>query len=401
MQDRVLVLAPVGRDARLAAETIRRAGAQAEIFTDVGELCLQIPRGAGALLLTQEALSPSDADQLLAGLAAQPPWSDLPVIVLVSRETPIGTLLSEILGQRVNATFLERPTGAATLVRAVEMALRARRRQYELRDFLLALAAAQEAEHRARAAAEEAARSRDEFLASVAHDLKNPLGAIKGYAQFVQRQLAKGNAPPEKIVENLQRINDISSRAVAQIDDLLYAARLQAGQPLKLSPEPADLVALIGRVTAESQEANRDYRIQLETRLAQLPGQWDTSHLERALANLLGNAVKYSPQGSTVTVGLAIDGTQAVVTVHDQGIGIPTDDLPHIFERFYRAANATQLAGTGLGLAGVRQIVEQHGGTVAVESELGKGTCVTMRLPIVSAGAADDEDSALAEAEGA
>jgi signal transduction histidine kinase len=383
-EERVLVLAPVGRDATLAQHALCRVGIAAEVCSDIDAVCREIAHGAGVVLLTQEAINGHGTERLLATLDDQPPWSDLPVVVLVSRDAAASVLLHTLLGGRVNATFLERPTGAATLVRAVEMGLRARRRQYELRDYLLALASAQEAEHEARALAEEAVRSRDEFLTSVAHDLKNPLGAIKGYAQLLQRRLRTTRGlDPLTIEEQLRRIEGMADRTSIQIDELLDAARLQAGQPLPLNLAPVDLSELVERVAAEWQGASPLHSIHVERVTTELLGVWDARRLERVLSNLIGNAIKYSPEGGQVTIRTCHEPDGVVLVVQDGGIGIPAQDLPHVFERFYRASNATGLEGTGLGLAGVRQIVEQHGGSIAIESDEGRGTRVTVRLPVV------------------
>jgi signal transduction histidine kinase len=127
--------------------------------------------------------------------------------------------------------------------------------------------------------------------------------------------------------------------------------------------------------------------IKLVTEPGELVGAWDKSRLERVIENFYSNAFKYSPTGGEVTVSIgrvsASDGKWAELVVRDRGIGIPAADLPHVFERFHRGANVTgHIAGTGIGLAGVKQIVEQHGGAVRVESVEGKGTAVTVRLPL-------------------
>ena len=113
-------------------------------------------------------------------------------------------------------------------------------------------------------------------------------------------------------------------------------------------------------------------------------GWWDTVRLERVLGNLLSNAVKYSPEGGIITVKVTKEGDQwAVLSVEDQGVGIPADDLPHIFDRFHRAANiAGQIKGSGLGLASAHQIIKQHGGTITATSQQGKGATFTVRLPL-------------------
>lgn len=240
----VLILAPVGRDAALAESTLRQAGIVTTICSDIEQLRCAAEPGVGALLLTQEALSSATVARLLQVLQSQPPWSDLPLVVLVSGGASRSPLPHPIttLERQANVTVLERPVRASTLVNSVQVALRARRRQYELRDLLSARARAEEAERQARVTAEEAVRIRDEFLAAVAHDLKDPLGAIKGYAQLIQRRAAKASSPEAaKLGQDLAKIDTMISRAVAQVDELLDLARLQAGQPFALSLGATDL----------------------------------------------------------------------------------------------------------------------------------------------------------------
>ncbi len=383
---RILIAAPVGRDAVLAQAVLQRADFGAEICRDLDHLSCEIEAGAGAALLSQEALVPSGTACLRASLAAQPPWSDLPVVVLASAEAT--TAVGEMLGESANATVLERPVSASTLVGTVRSALRARLRQYDVRDHLQARVAAEEAERRARAEAEAAVRIRDEFLAAVAHDLKNPLGAIRGYAQLLQRRVARSDAlDAGSLAQGLVTIDQMVGRAVAQIDELLDLARLHAGQALPLDLRPTDLVALVDRVAQVYQETTTRHRLRVERAAAEVVGVWDAIRLERVLGNLLSNAIKYSPEGGEIVLTVAEETrgrqTWATLTVRDQGIGIPPSDLPHIFERFYRASNApVHVSGTGLGLAGSRQIVEQHGGTIAATGAEGGGTVFIVRLPI-------------------
>ena len=193
-EDRVLVVAPIGKDASLAGNVLRNAGIDAEACAGPVDLGEALSSGAGCLMLTQEALSPPFVEWLLDSLDTQPPWSDLPLVLLVSggAEPPESLSPATPLVQRTNASILERPIRIATLLSVVWAALRARRRQYEVRDLLLARARAEEAEHEARLVAEEAVRIRDEFLSSVAHDLRNPLTAIKAHSQILQRQCRVG-----------------------------------------------------------------------------------------------------------------------------------------------------------------------------------------------------------------
>jgi signal transduction histidine kinase len=230
-------------------------------------------------------------------------------------------------------------------------------------------------------------REKDAFLATASHDLKNPLASIKGNAQLIGRQVARGAVDPARLAAGLASIDSAASQMAALIDALLDLTRLRLGRPLELERQPTDLVALARRVAAEQQATSERHRIVVDSAEAELVGSWDARRLERVLGNLLSNAVKYSPQGGPITVAVARapepERTWAVLTVRDRGLGIPARDLPRIFEHFHRAANvAGAIPGTGVGLAGARQIVEQHGGTISVESREGEGSTFTVRLPL-------------------
>lgn len=388
--ERILILAPVGRDARLAARALGAAGLANHVCSDINELSQELEVGAGTLLLTQEALAREAVERLLSALSRQPPWSDLPIIVLLGGG-PTNRVVNTLFGvfdERANVTFLERPVRTAMLVRSVKVALRARHRQYEIAELLQLRAMAEGAERQARTAAEEAVRTRDEFLASVAHDLKNPLGSIKGFAQLLQRQAKRVGTPEtDRLAQGLARIDTMAIKMVSQIDELLDLARLQSDQSLPLEPRPTDLVELVQRVVAEYTSVSLPDRLRIEIAEPEVTGVWDPARLERVLGNLLSNAIKYSPPDTTVTVNVTCEDSRgqywARVTVQDRGIGIPVADLPRLFQRFFRASNVIGRApGSGLGLAGARQIVEQHGGTLTVRSEEGCGSAFTVRLPI-------------------
>jgi signal transduction histidine kinase len=231
--------------------------------------------------------------------------------------------------------------------------------------------------------AQEAIRLRDEVLAAVSHDLKGPLTAISGQAQLLKRRLAEGGGPTHDAIESVDRITRATARLGALVNELIDVARLQAGQPLQLHLRPTDLVELARRCVAECQESAPSHAMRVETALDRLVGVWDQFRLERVIENLLGNAVKYSPGGGEVVVTIDRDDQgRAVLSVRDQGVGIPPADLPRVFERFHRGANVMRsIRGSGVGLAGARQIVEQHRGTIEAESAEGKGSTFTVRLP--------------------
>lgn len=268
------------------------------------------------------------------------------------------------------------------------------------RELNAALQAALHERNAALEALQDATRTRDEFLAAASHDLRTPLTAILGVAQMLRRREARGTLEPARFLEALRSIEGAARQMSAIIDELLDLARLRIARPLDLHKQPLDLVALARQVMDQCQQITDRHEILLETTVASLVGDWDGSRLERAMANLLGNALKYSPDGGRVTLSLGQEGEGpndwAVVSVRDEGLGIPAAELPRIFEPFRRASNVVgRISGTGIGLAAVRQVVEQHGGTVSAVSEEGRGSTFTLRLPLARDAADNPPASAL------
>jgi signal transduction histidine kinase len=247
-----------------------------------------------------------------------------------------------------------------------------------------------EAAEAARREAETAVRLRDQVLAAVAHDLRTPLAAISGHAQLAARRLRRAEpAPPvAAALSDLARVQVGAKRVARWVEALSDVARGSLGGPAPLDVQQVDLVALTEQVLAEHRQPGSRHRFRLETTAAPLSGRWDAGRLERVLHNLVGNAVKYSPDGGEIDVALGREGQPdaaggyAVVRIGDHGLGIPAADLPHIFEPFRRGGNvAGFIEGSGIGLAGARQIVELHGGTIEAESAEGQGSTFTVRLP--------------------
>lgn len=230
----------------------------------------------------------------------------------------------------------------------------------------------------------QALRLRDEFLAAAAHDLKTPLTAISGHLQLVRRRVDAGLAP--RVATSLDEAERSTSWMNALIDELLDVARLQSGEALVLDRREIDLVDVARSVVDRATQRAQRHALELEPSVTTLIGPWDPARIERVLTNLVDNAIKYSPRGGTIRVALdrEADGAQAwaVVAIRDEGLGIPAADLPRLFTRFYRASNTGGIAGTGIGLEAAQRMVEQHGGSIGVESIEGRGTTVTVRLPL-------------------
>ena len=237
---------------------------------------------------------------------------------------------------------------------------------------------------------------KEAFLDAVAHDLGNPLTTVKGQAQLLRRRARQGRADLATLETSLAAIEAATDRATRLIGELTDTARLEAQRPLELRRTAIDLVALAEASITEFQAAAAGQQLHLEASITEVVGLWDADRLTRVLENLVANAVKYSPAGSTVVVRVdreeTPEGPLAVLSVADQGVGIPAADRPHIFERFRRGGNVSgRFAGSGLGLWGSQRIVAQHGGTIAIDSTEGKGTTVTVRLPLEVKGKMPDD----------
>jgi signal transduction histidine kinase len=218
----------------------------------------------------------------------------------------------------------------------------------------------------------------------VSHDLRNPLFLIKGAAELMRDHVEHAGGQRQDLISNLERIERAVGQADRVVDDLVDLLRLQAGREVVLEKAPADLVALARRAV-ELHGYNTDvHRILLRTELPALFGEWDERRLERVLANLLTNAIKYTPAGrGDIVVEVSVAERCAVLSVADQGLGIPPGDLPRIFEPFYRGqAVDGVIPGAGIGLTSVLHTVEQHGGTIEVHSRVGSGTTFVVHLPL-------------------
>ncbi|MFL5760100.1 MAG: sensor histidine kinase [Thermomicrobiales bacterium] len=244
--------------------------------------------------------------------------------------------------------------------------------------------------HRLRAAV----RERDAFLAAISHDLRTPLTVIKGYAELLASELKKeATVDQTRIAKRLDQITSSAGRLTNLVERLLWLAQLEMDQPIVLQRTPTDLVALAGRIVHEHEQTTTLHQLGLTSSSAKVEGCWDPELIQSVVANLVSNAIKYSPHGGPIDLKIDFDDSRqmAMLSVSDRGLGIPSIDLPHIFDRFYRAANVgDRIVGTGLGLAGVHHAVEAHGGRVAVESNEGVGSTFVVELPLDCEDAAQD-----------
>jgi PAS domain S-box-containing protein len=230
--------------------------------------------------------------------------------------------------------------------------------------------------------AQTAIEARDEFLSIASHELKTPTAALITANQLLLKWIAREPASNERVQRELEVIKIATQRLNKLIDSLIEFAHIQTGR-FYLARHPVELCQLVKQILAELQTTPRHYvSLICPDESLSVPG--DAARLERALYNLIQNAVKYSPRGGPIVVHVERQGEQALVQVIDRGIGIPAAALPQLFQRFYRASNAMQqkIGGMGIGLYLVKEIVTRHGGQVEVNSVEGQGTTFTIRLPL-------------------
>jgi PAS domain S-box-containing protein len=233
-------------------------------------------------------------------------------------------------------------------------------------------------------------RHKDEFISVASHELRSPLTVIRGQAQLLQRQLRRqekqGKLPAfwRHFLESMEGIEAQTGRMNDLVNDLLDVSKIQAGK-LTLRRTPVPLMPLLTRVLKHWEPISTQHQFVLEVgeQLGQVVGQWDATRVEQILHNLLGNAVKYSPEGGKITIRGEMVDQQVLVQIDDEGMGIPPEALAHLFERFYRAANVGMIGGTGLGLYISHQLAVAHGGTLWTDSAgPGKGSTFSLRLPL-------------------
>jgi signal transduction histidine kinase len=374
----VAVLAPSGRDGPLAERVLGRWGMQVKAYPNAQRLGAAIRDGVGTVLLAEECLAAGSREEIISALDAQPGWSDVPVIILtaegeLSRAIADGV---EALAARGNATLLERPVRVATLVTVTRAAMRARQRQYELRDQLEWLTAA-------RAEAELANRAKMEFLAMMSHELRTPLNAIGGYAALLDLGV-RGPVTAEQR-QDLQRIQKSQRHLLGLINGVLNFARIETGQ---VSYQIANVPVNDLLETAESliapQARDRGIRLDVERCEPELAVRADSEKAQQVMLNLLTNAVKFTEPGGYIRVRCASRDDVVMVFVEDTGHGIPSEKLDAIFEPFIQVE--TQLTrthdGVGLGLAISRDLARGMGGDLSVRSSVGSGSTFLLTLPM-------------------
>jgi signal transduction histidine kinase/CheY-like chemotaxis protein len=379
--DRVVLLAPTRRDAQTATVLLREADIEVAPSTGFRDALAELGRGAAAFIIPEEAITPIRHAQLLEVLREQPAWSDLPLLVL-ARAGVDSTTSSDVVRTLGNVTLLERPLRVATLVSAVRTAIRARLRQYQIRDQLAA-------RDQAETALRQADRRKDEFLATLGHELRNPLSPIVSALHLLRL-----DGVPEKANQHaLAVIERQVSHLTGLVDDLLEVSRITRGL-VDIRHDAIDLVAAVrGAVeTVRPAIARAGHRLELDLPATPVAVSGDLLRLTQVFANLLTNATKYTDAGGHIRVTVRVVNGRVVTSVRDSGIGIAAHHLETVFDMFMQIDRAHRLSqgGLGIGLTLVKSLIDLHGGYVEARSGgLGMGSEFLVDLPVLHVSIAD------------
>jgi len=371
---KVVIVTPNEADRVLAVGFLREEGIDIEACPGMGDLAQQVSPGVGCIVLVEEALAEPELDVFHDALALQPPWSDMPLLVIAAQGSSLAALVENVFPISGNVTILQRPLHPVTLTSAVKFALRSRQRQYQVRDLIVAR--------------ERAVRSRDEFLAMLAHELRNPLAPIRN-AVYLLGTLEVSDPRFHKWREMIGKQTRHVTRLV---DDLLDVSRLELGK-VELRRQRVDLNESIAAAVEACMPFTSEHRHAVTVRTVGEPliVDADPVRLEQAIGNLIVNAAKFTPAGGEITVEASREGKRGVIAVTDTGVGIRPEMLEPIFDLFAQSdvTIARTEGGLGIGLTLVKRLVELHGGTVSASSPgVGKGSRFEARLPLAAAEAA-------------
>src|SRR3954447_11331316 len=407
-EERILILAPIGRDSEVLRLVLGRAGLAVQVCDSIDAVVaeLQAPTGTGTLVLSEEALS-AGAERLALWVTRQPPWCDLPIIVLRSDLAQFDNITSaaQAFARLGNVSLLERPLRAETLISAVHSALRARRRQYQVRAHLLereqsearlrelnatleervAHAVAERRQAEAALVQAQKMEALGRLTGGVAHDFNNLLTAIVGNLELLQARLPATDANGHRLAEAAIRSTQRAARLTQQ---LLAFGRKQTLQlrPVDVNRVIAGMDEMLHRTIGSTTLIETDFAADL------WPARVDEDQLVLSVLNLALNARDAMPSGGTLRIETANvpaegpgrpddlgSGDFVRVSVIDSGTGISQDVLGNVFEPFFTTKQPGK--GTGLGLSQVYGLAKQVGGTMAIKTRFAEGTEVHVYLP--------------------
>jgi signal transduction histidine kinase len=372
LEERILLLAPTKRDAAAAGKLFESVGIALTLCDDIAEVCTEMERGAAVAIVPDEAILHDKERRLARLLGEQPAWSDFPLIVLTPpQQTRAAAHGLESVG---HMTLVRRPVEIHSLASTARAALRDRRRQYAMR------AALAERERQAQAL-READRYKDEFLAMLAHELRNPLAAVNNAVTVLKLSSDE---------ESRNWASDVVERQTRQlarlIDDLLDVSRITSGK-IRLRKDYVDAGSILDQAVESARPLidERRHALTVAIERGHLPLHVDVTRVEQIVLNLLTNAAKYTESGGHIRLTAKPEGDQVVIGIRDDGMGIPPEKLPEMFRLFSQGDRslARSEGGLGIGLSVVQKLSEMHGGSVEARSEgPGKGSEFIVRLPL-------------------
>jgi signal transduction histidine kinase len=372
LEGRILLLAPTKRDAVAAGKLFASAGLTPTLCEDIAAVCSEMRRGAAVAILSAEVILADSEGRLRRHLGEQPPWSDFPLIVLtLPKQIQAATRRLESVG---HMTLVPRPIEIHSLASLVRAGLRDRRRQYAMR------AALAEREEQARSL-READRHKDEFLAMLAHELRNPLAAVNNAVTVLKLSSDE---------ESRNWASDVVERQVRHlarlIDDLLDISRITSGK-VRLRKEFIDAGTVLDQAVESARPLidQRRHTLTVSIERGELPLHVDATRVGQIVLNLLTNAAKYTGDGGAIRLTARREGQRVAVSVRDNGMGIPPEKLPEMFRLFAQGDRslARSEGGLGIGLTVVQKLAEMHGGTIEARSDgSGRGSEFVLRLPL-------------------
>lgn len=343
---------------------LQEAGYRVEL-AESGRIALEkIAAGPPDLLLLDISMPGMDGLTICRMLRQERGTRELPVIMVTGRDSAEDIVAGLDAGAN---DYITKPIEVEILMARIRTQLRLKELQDEL--------------HRTIGELERLQQLRADFVAMITHDMKTPLTSIMGGSSMLLGE-ALGACPSPEFRTELARIFENGHKLTRLINDFLTFSRIEAGK-LEILLEPVDLnLAILQAIAALKHQADiRRIAVEYESREGWPPVQGDGEQIDRALCNVLSNAIKFSPEGERVRVRLRKEKERFAVEIEDRGPGIASDMLPRLFDRYFRARAPRTVEGTGLGLSIVKSVVEAHGGSVAVRTAPGEGSCFTLYFP--------------------
>ncbi len=376
-----MIVAPTANDAQLTAEFIEKANLSSHVCFSVDQLAQEIRKGCGVLVLAEEILRQSSISILIQILAEQPPWSDIPIVLITSGGEVSQTHLRRlaIFGPGGNVVLLERPFRPSTLLSALEVSLRSRLRQYEARESIVEL-------KRAHDEIQAASRAKDDFLAALSHELRTPLNPVL----LIASENALNAQLPEKVRTDFEMVRKNIELEARLIDDLLDLTRISRGK-LSINKQACDVQQILNDActTVEAEIKEKKLVLNLFFQAEENIVLGDAVRLQQIFWNVIKNAVKFTANGGAVTIATRnlLKEKKIAIKVSDTGIGMTSTEISRIFTAFKQGEHAKntvhRYGGLGLGLAISRMLVKLHSGLIyATSAGRDQGSTFTIELPL-------------------